>query len=125
MVVISSLDREPEWIYGLYKRRDRVEKRFRTLFSILEADATYLKNDDRLRGHLFIAFLSLKILSRLEARIRDAGLLDSTSIEDVLLAYSKAYAVSYEGGDIDYEVPKKTEDLDLVLGFNIFPILRS
>ena len=125
MVVVSSLDRDPEWIYRLYKRRDRIEKRFRTLFSVLESDATYMRDDDRLRGHLFVAFLSLKIISRLEARIRDAGLLGSLSVEDVLLAYSKAYAVSGEGGDVDYEVPAKTEKLDSKLGFNIFPILRS
>ena len=125
MVVVSSLDRDPEWIYGLYKRRDKVEKRFRTLFSIMDSDAAHLRDDDRLRGHIFIAYLSLKILSRLEARIRDAGLSDSTSVEDILLAYSKAYAVSYEGGEVDYEVPKKTEDLDSALGFDIFPILRS
>ena len=125
MVVVSSLDRDPEWIYGLYKRRDKVEKRFRTLFSIMDSDAAYLRDDDRLRGHIFVAYLSLKILSRLDARIHDAGLSDSTSVEDVLLAYSKAYAVSYASGEIDYEVPKKTEDLDSALGFNIFPILRS
>ena len=125
MAVVSSLDRDPEWIYGLYKRRDKVEKRFRTLFSIMDSDAAHLRDDDRLRGHIFIAYLSLKILSRLEARIRDAGLSDSTSVEDILLAYSKAYAVSYEGGEVDYEVPKKTEDLDSALGFDIFPILRS
>lgn len=125
MVVVSSLDRDPEWIYRLYKRRDRIEKRFRTLFSVLESDATYMRDDDRLRGHLFVAFLSLKIISRLEARIRDAGLLGSMSVEDVLLAYSKAYVVSGEGGDVDYEVPAKTEKLDSKLGFNIFPILRS
>ena len=89
------------------------------------SDATYMRDDDRLRGHLFVAFLSLKIVSRLEARIRDAGLLGDTSVEDVLLAYSKAYAVSTEGGDVDYEVPAKTEELDSKLGFNIFPILRS
>ncbi len=125
MVVVSSLDRDPERVYRLYKRRDRIEKRFRTLFSVLESDATYMRDDDRLRGHLFVAFLSLKIVSRLEARIRDAGLLGDTSVEDVLLAYSKAYAVSTEGGDVDYEVPAKTEELDSKLGFNIFPILRS
>lgn len=125
MVIVSSLDREPKWIYNLYKRRDSVEKRFRTLFSILEADETYMSDGDKLRGHLFIAFLSLKILSRLEARIRDAGLSNSISVEDVILEYSKAYAVSYQGGKIDYEVPSKVEKLDSELGLNIFPILRS
>ena len=61
-----------------------------------------MRDEDKFRGHLFIAFLNLKILSRLEARIRDAGLLDSISVEDVIPEYSKAYAVSYQGGEVDY-----------------------
>jgi len=125
MVAVSSLDRDPEWIYRLYKRRDRIEKQFRTLFSVLESDATYMRDDDKLRGHLFFAFLSLIIISRFEARICDAGLLGTVSVEDVLLAYSKAYVASEEGGDVDYEVPVKTEEPDSKLGFNIFPIMRS
>ena len=122
MVIVSSLDREPEWIYNLYRRRDSVEKRFRTIFSILEADETYMRDEDKLRGHLFIAFLSLKILSRLEARIHDAGLLDSISVKDVILEYSKAYTVSFQGEKVDYEVPAKVENLDSKLGLNIFPM---
>ncbi len=86
MAVVSSLDRDPEWIYRLYKRRDRIEKRFRILFPVLVSDATYMKDDDRLRGNLFVAFVSLKIISRLQARIHDAGLLGYISVEDVLLA---------------------------------------
>lgn len=35
MVVVSDLGRGPEEIYGLYKCRDRIEKLFRKLFSIL------------------------------------------------------------------------------------------
>lgn len=125
MVIVSDLDRDPEWIYGLYKRRDRVEKRFRTLFSILESDSTYMRDTDALRGYVFAAFISLKIVSRLEARIRDAGLLQSMSVDDVLLEYSKAYCVETEGGTVHYEIPASLEKLDSKLGFNIFPILGS
>ena len=42
-----------------------------------------------------------------------------------MIEYSKAYAVVKETGIIDYEIPKKLEDLDRKLGLNIFPILRS
>ena len=125
MVIVSDLDRDPEWIYMLYKRRDKVEKRFRTLFSIMESDSTYMRDNDAMRGHAFVSYISLKILSRLESRIRDAGLLSAMSVDDVLLEYSKSYCVETEGGTIQYEVPASLEKLDSQLGFNIFPILWS
>lgn len=51
--------------------------------------------------------------------------MNSISVGDVILEYSKANAVSYQGGRVDYEVPAKVEKLDSELGLNIFPILRS
>lgn len=41
------------------------------------------------------------------------------SVDDVLFAYSKAYAVERESGIIDYELPAKLEKLDSALGLNI------
>lgn len=125
MLVISDMDVEPEWIYDLYKHRDRVEKRFRTIFDNLEADATYLSENEQLFGHLFVTYLSLKIVSSLENLIRKAGLSDKYSVADVLLDYSKAYAVTREDRIVDYEVPARLEKLDSDLGVGIFPILRS
>jgi transposase len=125
IMIVSSLDTEPEDIYLMFKRRDSVEKRFRTFKTVLDADASYLRDNVSAFGHVFVTFLSMYIVANLEDRIRKAGILSKVSAEDVLLEYSKAYAVELESGTVDYEVPKKLRDLDERLGFNIFPILRS
>lgn len=109
----------------MFKRRDKVEKRFRDFKSNLSADVCYLRDDMSVAGHVFVSFLSLYMLARLEDRIRRANLLSKYSVYDILHEYSKAYAVRMDDGVVDYEVPNKLQDLDAKLGFDIFPILRS
>lgn len=125
MILVSNMDVPAEDAYLMYKRRDSVEKRFRTFRTTLDADACWLRDNVSAFGHVFVTFLSMYIIANLEDRIRKAGLLSKYSAEDVMTEYSKAYAVEMETGTIDYEVPKKLEDLDRKLGLNIFPILRS
>lgn len=102
-----------------------MEKRFRNFKSNLNADVCYLRDDLSVAGHVFVSFLSLYMLAQLEDRIRRADLLSKYSVYDVLHEYSKAYAVRTDEGVVDYDVPKKLQDLDAKLGFDIFPILRS
>lgn len=125
MILVSNMDTGPEEVYLIYKRRDSVEKRFRTFKSVLEADSPHLQDTMAAFGHVFVTFLSMYMIANLEERIRKAGLLSKMSAEDVLMEYSKAYAVELESGTVDYEVPNKLEELDAKLGMNIFPILRS
>jgi hypothetical protein len=125
IMIVSNMDMSPEDVYHIFKRRDSVEKRFRTFKSVLEADSTYLQDSMAAFGHVFVTFLSMYMVANLEDRIRKAGLLSKISTEDVLTEYSKAYAVELGSGMVDYEIPKKLEELDAKLGMNIFPILRS
>ena len=125
IVIVSNMDMSPEDVYLIFKRRDSIEKRFRTFKSVLDADSTYLQDNTAAFGHVFVTFLSMYMIANLEDRIRTAGLISKMSVEDVLMEYSKAYAVELESGTVDYEIPKKLEDLDAKLGMNIFPILRS
>jgi len=125
IVIVSNMDLPPEEVYMMFKRRDSVEKRFRTFKSVLDADSTHLQDNISAFGHVFVTFLSMYMIANLEDRIRKAGLLSKMSADDVLMEYSKAYAVRLESGVVDYEMPKKLETLDSKLGVNVFPILRS
>ncbi len=120
-LMVSSLDRSPEEIYLIYKRRDKVEKQFEKWKSDLEADAMHLQETASVFGHFFISFLSLYILAKLENAIRDAGMLKHHSTRQVLEEYSKAYLLKGSGGPVRYEVPKKVRDLDKKLGFKLLP----
>jgi len=68
----------------MFKRRDKVEKRFRNFKSNLNADVCYLRDDLSVAGHVFVSFLSLYMLAQLEDRIRRADLLSKYSVYDVL-----------------------------------------
>lgn len=125
MVIVSNLDQEPQWIYELYKRRDSVEKDFRRFFSVLGADSFGVSDTVTAEGILFVLTLAVRMRMGVRGAIKRSGLGAEYSVDDVLLAYSKAYAVEKESGTIDYEIPSKTEELDKRLGLNIFPILRS
>ncbi|MCL2510251.1 MAG: transposase [Methanomassiliicoccaceae archaeon] len=124
IVIVSNMDLPPEEIYLMFKRRDSVEKRFRTFKSVLDADSVYLQDTVAAFGHVFVTFLSMYMIANLEDRIRKADLISKMSADDVLMEYSKAYAVELGSGVMDYEIPKKLESLDAKLGMNIFPILR-
>jgi len=120
-LMVSSLDREPEEIYLIYKRRDKVEKQFERWKNDLEADAMHLQETASVFGHFFISFLSLYMLAKLENAIRDASMLKHWSTRQVIEEYSKAYLLKGSGGPVRYEIPKNVRDLDKELGFKLLP----
>jgi len=125
ILIISDLDLPPETVYLAYKRRDKVEKRFSVFFDDLRADKSYVNSNEGVFGHVFVSFLSLYMLSEIENALRRADLLSKMSAQDVLFEYSKAYALFSNNGTVDYATPKRLEQLDRKLGYNIFPIIRS
>jgi len=125
ILIVSDLDRGPEAVFQLYKRRDKVEKQFETWKGTLHADRTWLRNDASIFGHVFVSFLSLYLLARLEQALRQAGLLSKYSARHVLDEYSKAYLVRSGQTILEFEVPKGVRELDRRLGFDLFPKLQS
>ena len=125
ILIVSDLDREPEAVFQLYKRRDKVEKQFETWKGTLHADRTWLQDDASIFGHVFVSFLSPYLLARLEQALRRAGLLSRYSARHVLDEYSKAYVVKSGERALEFEVPKGMRELDRKLGFDLFPKLQS
>ncbi|MBI0582577.1 MAG: transposase [Methanomassiliicoccales archaeon] len=125
ILIVSDLDRPPEAVYLLYKRRDKVERQFEVWKTTLQADRTWLRDDASMFGHVFVPFLSLYILARLEQSLRTAGLLSKYSSRHILNEFSKAYLIKSGDQVLEYEIPKKVRGLDRELGFDLFPKLRS
>jgi transposase len=125
ILLVSDLDRDPKEIYMLYKRRDKVEKQFEKWKDTLQADRTWLRDDASIFGHVFVSFLSLYLLARLEHRLREKDMLSKYSARRVLDEYSKAYQVKSHETELEFEVPKQLRDLDKKLGFNLFPKMQS
>jgi len=126
ILIISDMDVEKQEIYLLYKKREVVEKMFDTYKAVLNADKLYLRDDESVFGHVFIAFLSLYIHCKLEQLLKKAKLNHTITPIDLLYNYSKVYHFEMGGRGMITEVPKKVMDLDEALGLSMFPkIIRS
>jgi hypothetical protein len=120
IVMRSSLDAEPEAVYGMYKQRESVEKCFDAGKNALSADRTFMRDDDGVRGHLLVTFLAMRIRSEISCWLKDAGLSSKRSPEDVVFAYSSVYSVRSPDMDLEYQVPPDVRKLDSQLGINLF-----
>jgi len=126
ILIISNMNVEKQEIYMLYKKREMVEKMFDTYKTVLNADKLYLQDDESVFGHVFIAFLSLYLHSKLEILLKKAKLNHKLTPIDLLCKYSKVYHFEMGARDMITEVPKGVRDLDAALGLNMFPkMVRS
>ncbi|EQD74845.1 hypothetical protein B1B_02440, partial [mine drainage metagenome] len=50
---------KPETVFDLYKFRNDVEEAFDVFKNLLQVDTPYLRDDDTLRGYVFVSFISL------------------------------------------------------------------
>lgn len=121
ILIISSLDIPEIELFGLFKKRERVEKMFDAYKNVLDADRLYLQDDESVFGHVFVSFLSLYAYCKIENMLKKAGLSHKLSPTDLLLQYSKVYNVCLGATSVLSEVPKKVRDLDRALGLNVFP----
>ncbi len=119
--IVSDMDVEKQEIYLLLKKREVVEKMFDTYKTVLNADKLYLQSDESVFGDVFIAFLSLYILCKLEQHLKNAKLNHKFSPIDLLYKYSRVYYLEIRGRGMSSEVPKKVMDLNEALGLLMFP----
>jgi len=107
ILIVSNLDVSPEEIFLLYKKRDVMGNLFDVYKTMLQADRTYLPDNESIFGHAFISFLSLYAYSSIHQLIKKAGLESKLSPLDVLEQYSKVYQVDCGDKVQLSEVPKK------------------
>jgi transposase len=121
ILIRSNLDIEPDEVYGLYKSRDLVEKHFETFKSELSADKLYLQDAFSVFGHFFVAFLALYLYCRILNILKGADLNRKYSPKDLIIKFSKVYAVISEANMIITEVPKQVQIISEAINFQIVP----
>lgn len=125
IALISNIDAHPQDIYLMFKFRDEIEYAINVFKNLLEADKTYLRDTDSLRGYVFINFISLHLYYLLLNKLQKLGINSKVSVKDVLLELSKVYVVETPRGEILSEIPKKVRDLIGILGLDLFPKIRE
>ena len=125
ILIMSNLDIDVKEIFGLFKKRETIEKMFDTYKTVLDADKLYLQSDESVFGHVFISFISLYIHCTMENLLKKAELNHKITPIDLLHKYSRIYHIDFEEGGVITEVPKKIRILDEKLGLDIFPKKQS
>ena len=106
-ILLSATKRCWVEVLSLYRERDEVEKKFDDLKNELEVMPLRVQKVETLKGLLFIFFVSLVLRAVLLRRARNAGLLDKSSIEEIIMELSKIRAVKVGGKWRLTEISKK------------------
>lgn len=112
LVVSADRDRGREETLGAYRSRDKGEKLFDTLKNEIGQDRLRTGSDTAMEGQLFISFLALALRASLEARMREAGLLQAQSADEAIAEIDKICEVKLTTGrSILQEITKKQRTL--------------
>ena len=78
-------EKEAADIYSTYKSRNEVEVMFDGMKNILDADKTYMQNEDALQGWMFINHIALQWYYMLYTSLKSNNLLKKHSVSDLIL----------------------------------------
>jgi len=120
IAMIDDTDRTNDEVYNFYKTRGEVETMIDALKNIIDADSTYMQNEQTLEGWMFINILALKWYYSILNLLKQHDLNKSTSPRDFLQMLSEIRKVKINGTWHDTEMVGKTRDL--LTKLKIFPV---
>ena len=110
-------------VFELYKFRNDVKESFDIFKNLLQTDTPYLRDDDSLRGYLFVSFISLIAYYRILSLLKKKGINDRISVKDAILQLAKTFLTDVGNRSILAEIPKKAREFAELLGMepDLFP----
>lgn len=118
-ILTNLSEKMPLEIYEFYKSRMEVETAFDAFKNTLQADRTYMQNDQSLEGWMFINYLSLLAYWRILKLLVSKELLSKISIKDLLIHLSYIKKIRINGEWHQAEITDKTKKLFAKLGYTI------
>ena len=118
-ILTNLSERTPLEIYELYKSRMEVETAFDAFKNTLQADRSYMQNDQSLEGWMFINYLALLAYWRILKLLVSKELLSKVSIKDLLIHLSYIKKIRINGEWHQAEITNKTKKLFAKLGYAI------
>ena len=110
-ILTNIRDKTPAEIYALYKSRMEVETAFDAFKNTLEADRTYMQNDQALEGWMFMNYLALLAYWRILKLLVKKELLSKFSIRDLLIHMSHIKKIKINNQWYLAEITEKTKKL--------------
>lgn len=118
-ILTNLTGKTPEEIYAYYKTRMEVEQAFDAFKNTLEADRTYMQNDQSMEGWMFMNYLALLAYWRILKLLVKKDLLRKFSIKDLLIHLSYIKKIKINGEWHQAEITAKTKKLLCKLGYAI------
>jgi transposase len=99
-------DKSAEDIYQSYKSRMTIEVLFDGMKNVLEADHTYMQDDQIVQGWMFINHINLQWYQHLYTELKAIGLLEKYSVNDYIQLMSDIKKIRINGEWYFNEVTK-------------------
>jgi len=120
MVLIYNGNYDRDYVLGMYKERELVEKMFRALKNDISGIPLRVHKTSVVRGIIFVHFLALILRFRLLRMLKSSGLIEDYSIPKLILELSKIKRVVLaDGKTITTEISKKQRNIIKKLGLTI------
>jgi len=119
IAMLNNIDKTPQQIYEDYKSRGCIETMIDTLKNIVEADHSYMQNEQALEGWMFINYIALHWYYRIYQLLRKNNLNGKYSPMDFVKFLTEVRKVKINGTWHNAEITKKTSDLLDKLGIHI------
>lgn len=118
--ILTNLSKKtPLEIYEIYKSRIEVETAFDAFKNTLQADRTYMQNDQSLEGWMFINYLSLLVYWRVLKLLVSKELLSKVSVKDLFIHLLHIKKIRINGDWYHAEITDKSKKLFAKLGYAI------
>ena len=105
--------------HDIYRKKDVVEKAFMKYKNILGLQRLRVHGDERMRNKLFVAFLSLTLISYIHKIMKEKDLYRKMTMEKLFMIMSKLKKTAINGQHILRPITKEQNDL-----FSAFSISR-
>jgi len=112
LALLSNLDHvTPQKIFSQYKSRAAIEQLFDSFKNLLEADRSYMRDNQGLEGWMFINYIALCWYYKLYSLLLNANLLAKFSVADLLMRLSKITKIKLQDSWVFSEITSKSEKL--------------
>jgi len=107
----NNADKSPQQIYELYKTRGNIETMFDAMKNTLEADKSFMHNEDALQGWLFINFIALQWYYKIYLLLKQKKILANYSPKDLFMHLSEIKCIKINQQWRVAEFTRKTQFL--------------
>lgn len=119
IALVTNTDKSPRQLYESYKTRCEVEQAIDVFKTNLDADSSYMQNEQSLEAYTFINFIALQWYYKIRERLRNADKLSKYSPMQMVKYLSRIRSVYVDGKWTRAELTKRQADLLSEIGWNI------